>query len=126
MGARPQPNSQDTPTKHYGLKKRLASDGGPPREAPGKQSHVLGVPSTAGQRSLGLYHRDGKCVGREDEDPASGPGRPRPVSPEQQLLEGRVMIQIAPQMRILVPWKPSIFGTGSMAWPAFVSKRCRP
>jgi hypothetical protein len=24
------------------------------------------------------------------------------------------MIQIAPQMRVLVPWKPSIFGTGSM------------
>jgi hypothetical protein len=49
-GARPQPNSQDTPTKHYALKKRLASDGGPPREAPGKATFLEFLP----QRASGL------------------------------------------------------------------------
>ena len=41
----------------------------------------------------------------------------RPGSAEPELLESRTMIQITPQMRILVAIEPADFRQGSMAWP---------
>src|SRR5271157_3388647 len=62
---------------YYSLKKhfRLITDA--PGRPQGRRKRRFYRTLSAGRRgSFRLHYRDGKCAGREDEDPASGPRRP--------------------------------------------------